>query len=351
MRAMRLQAARLGFGASGHHQRRPPSTMPLALPAVTVPFLPNAGFSEARISMRRLRTQMVVLLHHPRRCGLADYLQRGDLFLEDARLRRRAPLAVASARRTRPSLPARCRAARREVGGVRHVETAMRVEQRDHERVFELAFTEPEAGPRAADHVRRLRHGFHPAGEPVLRLAQSDHLRHRHDGLHARTAEPIHRQRGSLDRNAGLQRHVPSAIDRVARRLLRVAEHGVVELRGLDAGTPDRFGRCDRGQFHGGEVAQFAAITPHRRASAAYDSDVCSLCHKEKTYCMKSLIEQGKLLSLSVGTRASNQTPTSVVGHQDETGSPLRVYRLSVFTKCFAGKDLMLSSCPVRELK
>jgi hypothetical protein len=38
---------------------------------------------------------------------------------------------------------------------------------------------------------------------------------------------------------------------------------------------------------------------------------------------MKSLIEQGKLLSLSAGKRAGNRTPTSVVGYQNEAGSPL----------------------------
>src|SRR6478736_6217615 len=92
---------------------------------------------------------------------------------------------------------------------------------------------------------------------------------------------------------------MPRAIERVARGLLRVAEDGVVKLFGIDAGTPDCFLAGDGGQVHGGKVAQFAAIAAHGRARAAYDCNVCSLCHKEKTYCMKSLIEQGKLLILS----------------------------------------------------
>src|SRR4051812_45777343 len=98
------------------------------------------------------------------------------------------------------------------------------------------------------------------------------------------------------------------AIERVARCLLGVAEHGMVEFLGIDAGPTDRFLAGDRGEIHGGKVTQFTAIPAHGRTRAAYDCNVCSLCHM-RTYCMKSLIEQGKPFSLSAGKRARNRAP------------------------------------------
>ena len=72
-----------------------------------------------------------------------------------------------------------------KLSGIRHVKTAVGVQQRHHERVFQLAFTQAKAPARAANNVRRLRHGFHAAGQHRARFTQLDHLRGIHQRLHA----------------------------------------------------------------------------------------------------------------------------------------------------------------------
>ncbi len=98
----------------------------------------------------------------------------------------------------------------------------------------------------------RLRHGFHAAGEHHVRFAQLDHLRRIDDGLHARSAQPVHGERRRLDRQSRAQGHMPGAIEGVTRSLLRVAEDGVVEFLGIKSGALD-------GAF-AGDGAQFLAV-------------------------------------------------------------------------------------------
>ena len=91
-----------------------------------------------------------------------------------------------------------------KLGGVGHVQAAIGVEQRHHERVFQLAFAKADAPAHAANHVRRLRHGLHAAGQHDLRLAELNHLRRGHDRLHARAAQAVHGQRRNFDRELRL---------------------------------------------------------------------------------------------------------------------------------------------------
>ena len=141
-----------------------------------------------------------------------------------------------------------------ELGGVGHVEIAVAVEQRDHQRIFQLAFAQADAPAHAANHVRRLRHRFHAAGQHGLGFAQLDQLRRRDDRLHARSAQAIHRERGHFDGHAGFQHDVTRAVDGVARSLLRVAEDRVLDLAGLDAGALHGLDRSDRAEFLGREI-------------------------------------------------------------------------------------------------
>src|SRR5437868_5978421 len=73
----------------------------------------------------------------------------------------------------------------------------------------------------------------------------------------------------------------------------------MVKFFGIDAGSPDRFLAGDRGQVHGGKVAQFAAITAHGRARAAYDCNVCSLCHM-RNLLYEELRSQGQTLKFII---------------------------------------------------
>src|SRR5262245_35223779 len=73
-------------------------------------------------------------------------------------------------------LPAESILAGEIFGGRGHGTAAIRVEQRDHQGIFEFALTEPEPPTGAPNHMRRLTHRFHSAGEDDLRLAKLDQL-------------------------------------------------------------------------------------------------------------------------------------------------------------------------------
>ena len=250
--------------------------MPLALPAVTVPFLPNAGFSLRQALHRRLRTAMVVFGEHlARRLAVAiAQRHRRQLFLQASGLVGGVGALLRAQRELVLHLARDALLLGIELGGVGHVQAAIAVEQRHHERVFQLAFAQADAPAHAANHVRRLRHRFHAAGQHDLRLAELNHLRGGDDRLHARAAQAIDGERRNLDGNAGLQRDVARAVDGVARSLLRVADDDVIDFAGLDAGALHGFRGGDGAQFHGGEVAQLAAVAAHGRAGAVDDCDI-----------------------------------------------------------------------------
>ena len=55
-----------------------------------------------------------------------------------------------------------------------------------------------------------------PPGQRDLRLAELNHLRGAHDGLHARAAQPVHGQRRHFDGNTGFERHVTRAVKSIS---------------------------------------------------------------------------------------------------------------------------------------
>ena len=84
--------------------------------------------------------------------------------------------------------------------GIRHVEAAIAVEQRDHQRIFQLAAGSEIEAIAAANGEWSLRHRFHAAGQNQIRLAQLDHLRGIDDGLNTAATKPIHGERRRLYR-------------------------------------------------------------------------------------------------------------------------------------------------------
>ena len=101
----------------------------------------------------------------------------------------------------------------------------------------------------------------------------------RDDRLHARSAETVDGERRNFDGNSGFEGDVTRAVDGVARSLLRVAEDGVVDFAGLDAGAFHGFDGGDGAQFLGGEVAKLSAVAAHGRAGAVDDSDINCVRH------------------------------------------------------------------------
>ena len=121
---------------------------------------------------------MIVLRN---RFALAAGGNGDDLFAEPAGLLRGGGALLALESKRVLLLARDVVLARQVVRGLRHVQAAVRVEQRDHERVFHRRLPEAEALARAANDVRRLRHAFHAAGKHGFGFAKLDHLRAGHD--------------------------------------------------------------------------------------------------------------------------------------------------------------------------
>src|ERR1051326_8679911 len=71
---------------------------------------------------------------------------------------------------------------------------------------------------------------------------------------------------------------MPRAVKGISGGLLGVAKDCMIELFGIDACPMNGFLAGNRRQIHGGELPQFTAITPHRRASTAYN---CNLINRQ----------------------------------------------------------------------
>ena len=122
-----------------------PSTMPLALPAVTKPSLPNAGLSAARPSSVVSGRRWSSLLDARSSCRPCATSTGTISSLNTPRSRGGGRRLLAAQRVGVHVLAADAVPARQVVGGLRHVEAAVRVEQRDHQRVLELALAEAQA--------------------------------------------------------------------------------------------------------------------------------------------------------------------------------------------------------------
>src|ERR1044072_1996670 len=104
-------------------------------------------------------------------------------------------------------------AAREVLGRARHRRVAVGVEQRDHQRVFELALTQAQAAARAVDDVRGHRHRLHAADERRARFVQQNHERAGDDRLDAAAAQTVDGQSRAVGGHARLQRDVARAVE------------------------------------------------------------------------------------------------------------------------------------------
>ena len=86
----------------------------------------------------------------------------------------------------------------------------------------------------------RLRHGLGAADETELGVAENDFLSAADDGLEAGSAKAIQSQGRSLLSRAGFERDMPREVDRVAGCIEDVAEDGLIDVVGPDAGSIDR---------------------------------------------------------------------------------------------------------------
>ena len=89
------------------------------------------------------------------------------------------------------------------LGGHGHRASAMGVEERRPQRVLELPLAQAQTVAETANHVRRLAHALHPAGEDDVGFAEENHLRAAGGGLDPGPAQAIHRQCRHVHGHAG----------------------------------------------------------------------------------------------------------------------------------------------------
>ena len=149
-----------------------------------------------------IRPQMIVLLKHFARRLASFVLERhgSDLFSQAAGLLRRARLLLGLKSEFIHLFPANALLLGIKLGGVGHIEAAVGVEQSNHERIFHLAFTQPKAPTRAANHMRRLGHGFHATRQHRVCFSKLNKLSAGDNCLHTRAAQAVYRQRGNFIR-------------------------------------------------------------------------------------------------------------------------------------------------------
>ena len=136
-----------------------------------------------------------------------------------------------------------------EFAGVAHVEVFVDVPQAiiDH-RVEDFRIAEAEAGARAFQQVRAIRHRFHAAGNDDFGFSERDALRGQRDGFEAGAANFVDRHRCDARIEA-------AAESRLARGILSqtclddIAHDGFVHLLGLDTCAADGFGDNFRAKF------------------------------------------------------------------------------------------------------
>ena len=139
-----------------------------------------------------------------------------------------------------------------------------------HHQVDQRPVAEPVAEARLREHVRRVRHRLHPAGDDELDVAGADHRVGDLDRADRRGAHLVDRVGGRLDREPGPDR-------RLARRRLagaaleHLAHDHVVRLLRLDPGALERRADRDRAELGRRVRREAAAELAERRPDRADD--------------------------------------------------------------------------------
>jgi hypothetical protein len=116
-----------------------------------------------------------------------------------------------------------------------------------------------------------------PPASTHVGLAQQDVLGALHDRLEAGSAQAVHGERRCLLGHADPERDVAREVERVGRRLERVAEEGVSISSGLDSRGLDRGRGCSRAEIRGGEVLEDPPNAPNPVRLPDEEDDVPSV--------------------------------------------------------------------------
>jgi hypothetical protein len=148
------------------------------------------------------------------------------------------------------------------VEGAREGVEGHRVDQRDVAVLEALA--------RLRQHVRGLGHRLHAARHDDLELAGADQLVGQRDGIQAREADLVDRQRRNIHGDAALDRGLPRG-DLTGTGLDHLAHDHVVDLVGRDAGPLERGLDRDPAEVGGREVLERAEQAAHGGARTRDD--------------------------------------------------------------------------------
>ena len=127
-----------------------------------------------------------------------------------------------------------------------------------------------EAEPAAERVVLGLAHALGAAGDDQVRGAGLHAHGGVEDGLEPGAAPTVQLMSRNGDGKPGVERG--NAAD--GRRLavgIALAEDDVVDVAAFDAGAIDQFLQDGRGQIHGGDVLEHAAVSAHRRPQGLAD--------------------------------------------------------------------------------
>ena len=265
-----------------HHHRRPAIHNAARVPRRHRPSFPECRTQLCQSLDRRLRTPVIVFGEHLARwlAFVIAQWNRRQLFLQTPSFICRIRQLLRAQRKFILRLPRDPLLLAIQLGRVRHVEPAIGIKQCHHQRIFQFAARRQRKPVAPADRERRLGHCLHPARQHDFRFVGLDHLRRADDRLHSRPAQPVHSQCRSLNGQPRPQPHVARPIDRVARSLLRVAEHDVIEVLRIDPRALDRRLGRHRAQFLRRIIFELPAIASKGRARPADNGNITWFQHE-----------------------------------------------------------------------
>src|SRR5262249_43804105 len=121
--------------------------------------------------------------------------------------------------------------------------------------------------------IRRVRHALHAAADDDVRLAGRDGLRAERHGFQPGPTHLVDRERGSLDRNSGVDRALAGGVLPPAR-LQHLAHDRLVDDLRSDAGTLECLGDDDGAELDRREVFQPSAERPDCGPAGSRDDDI-----------------------------------------------------------------------------
>ena len=139
--------------------------------------------------------------------------------------------------------------------------------------VLDLAMAHAQAGAGLLDHIGRVGHAFHAAGDHHAVAAGLEQVMRQHHGLQARAAQLVDGGAAGGGRQAGIQRCLAGRALLEAGGQYAAHDH-FLHVGRLDTGTGHGLADGKGAQLHGRHAGQAALEATHGGAGAADDDDI-----------------------------------------------------------------------------